>query len=123
MKIEMTASPVFRFKLTEQQVKVLMWCSEHHYDAVCRSYSAVGGAVYGWRIYVDWYAERPAVYNDEYLPCQASWSDLDICCKILEGTLGLPSKDVQIARTLQLRFIDCFKAAKEKIHTIKFDVE
>ncbi len=126
MKIEMTASAVFLFKLSEDQMRVLIDCSTWHYDYACKIASRPGGVIFGWNNSMTCYREddsRTEAEKDEFLPCHAVWRDLDICCKILEGTHVLSKDDRQIAYALQRRFRDCLRQANEKIHTIKFDVE
>lgn len=120
MKIEMTAKPVFHFDLNPDQLRILLWCSEHHYDAVCKGASRVGGFIYGWKGRLTWIWDNPLAFSG--YGCHADATSLDICCKILEGTFGLPESDRQIAIKLSRRFKDCLEQSS-KIHELKFDVE
>lgn len=119
MKIEMTASPVFRFALNDKQLEVLIKCSSHHYDMVCKDASKVGGFIYGWKNSMDFHKDL----GDGYLPCKASWRDLDCCMKILEGVHVCDEAEKITASEIRFAFIACFRAAREKIHNLSFGIE
>ncbi len=96
MDISVYPEAKFKFVLTKDQVRVLMWLSEHHYDMMCQSYSRNGGLLYGYNNMVT-YCEEPHT-------CSASWHSMDILCKILEITIGMNKDDVKIARDLSSSF-------------------
>lgn len=119
MNIEMNAAPVFRFALTDAQLGVLIKCSSHHYDGVCQAASRVGGFIYGWNNSMEFHKEQ----NDGYLPCKASWGDIDCCMKILEGVHVCSEDERRTAEEIRCAFIACFNAAREKIHNLSFSIE
>jgi hypothetical protein len=57
--------------VTEDELSVLMICSDNHYDQVCRSYSQFGGLIH-------------TCVKMDFEEIQMTWRDMDIICKILE---------------------------------------
>lgn len=76
MKIEITPRPLFELHLPIETIDLLMEMSRHHYDGVCKSASAVGGFIYGWRNSVSFVPESPV---------SATWRELDTMLKICEN--------------------------------------
>ena len=75
-RIVVYGKPVFDFTISAQEIEMLVDLSTRHYDATCKMASALGGFIYGWR---NMAAGHVAV------AVSATWRDLDLCCKILEG--------------------------------------
>jgi hypothetical protein len=57
------------------EVAYLRSLAAHHYDAKCRAAAESGGFLFGWMNTV----------GDESGPVKATFRQLDLCCKILEG--------------------------------------
>ena len=76
MKIEIQGRPVFQFELTHHQATQIKHCAINHYDQTCRYAGIVGGFVYGW---------VNATSFSEPCTVSATFRDLDLTCKILEG--------------------------------------
>lgn len=76
MKIKICAQPKFYFQLNAEQIAVLMQLSREHYDGVCKSAGQDRGFIFGWN---NWYQVQPESEQS------ASWRELDICLKIMEG--------------------------------------
>lgn len=86
MRIDIIGQPTFRFELTVNQVLSIRTCAINHYDTLCRKSGMVGGFVYGWVVQASF--ENPTTVS-------ATFRELDLTCKILEGgsLLGLEGAD------------------------------
>lgn len=84
MKITIYALPHFRCEFTEDQLGVLARLSNLHYDGTCQAASRIGGFIYGWLVgykaYLTYREEGESFY------VYAKFRELDLCCKILEGS-------------------------------------
>lgn len=119
MKIEIVGHPLFYFVLTKTQVKVLIKLSQSHYDMECRMASTPEslpgndiGFLQSWKRIVEAYStikdikHRPAI--------RATFSQLDLTCKILEVLTFLPEHEKQIANELA----NVFHAALKHSNTV-----
>lgn len=82
-----------RIRFTAGDLRVLHFFSEQHYDGYCKRFFVPGpdGTGNGWRHFsfaaeIDPFDEKvPDETECEPNGCVASWRDLDLCLKILEG--------------------------------------
>lgn len=88
MKIEITASPVFRLPLTAEDVALLRELAAVHYDGHCKASGAVGGFLYGWWnmvSLVNLTDTGTGVVEREPPPLvRATFDQIDITLKIME---------------------------------------
>lgn len=76
--------PTACVSLTPEEVNLLFWMAEHHYDGHCKQSAACGGFIWGLR-------NSPNHYRLE-------WSEVDTLCKVLEMANLLPKpEDVRLA--------------------------
>lgn len=64
---------------TADEVRNMLECSSHHYDAICKEVGKRGGFLYGLK---NQFVEYP---DEEKIPCKLSFHQIDTLCKILEG--------------------------------------
>lgn len=83
MKIEVVSRPLFNLPLPIETVELLMRMSSLHYDGRCKSASAVGGFIYGWKNSVTFMPD---------VPVSATWHELDTMLKICENTMALDER-------------------------------
>lgn len=96
MNFIITGRPEFTFSLTDAQFMSLIRLSGAHYDATCRAASSLGGFIYGWG--------NIRTLGDPAAQLRATWRELDLCCKILEGAPQLEPDLYRVARELSISF-------------------
>lgn len=113
MIVDIVGKPQFYIAFSLEQTKILMYLSECHYDAKCRSLSKPGGFVYG--------ANNMAAYHNEddteSAKYKYTWEEMDLMAKLLNMRytyLDKPS-DRLIAAGI-FKVVDrCMKIASAKV--------
>lgn len=90
MDITITAAPIAWVPLTDQQVDVLITCSQLHYDLLCRRASEPGGFIFGWKNGTRWAAEQKDLVSAQ----QVTLRNIDLSLKILE--VQPPTLDLEV---------------------------
>lgn len=110
MKFKFQGLARVEFMLTEEQIDLMMRCSQKHYDATCRAASVQGGIIYSWKRSYEWAREN----DGTVWPLQATSSDLDLCLKIMEYRV-IPSTDEEFAmqRDIFMKFLRAHRRCNE----------
>ena len=123
MNIEIAAEPKFWIELSRAQVLVLVKCSTHHYDMVCKSSSQLGGFLYGWHNHILFATENEADSPDPVKVC-GSFRQLDTCLKIMENiTILQEQSERELAVEIRVWFRKALHKANNEMPSIHFKVE
>lgn len=126
MKITLNASAKFVIKISDDEIDVLLICSDHHYDGVCNAAGRPGseGFITKWK-------KMKKTYEDLGIEIDlaATFRDLDCSCKILEVSAmcersGLISKEQQlISLSLQSKMTRAMQRANQEVAPISINIE
>lgn len=116
MKIELRAKVEFYVPVTEQDIDLLMTLSAAHYDDTCKAAGTIGGFIYGWKNHANTWQMLDTPLSDRKV--RASFSDLDLCLKIMEWPAVYmfdtdPEAKGAIAR-MRKHFLGALRLANEK---------
>ncbi len=121
MNIEIQAVARFWIELGQDHVAILKKAAEWHYDGVCNQAAQVGGFIYGW---VN--VTTPYPGQVEVAKCCATFGELNLCLKILEGanSMAFPdTSDQALIAEMRKSFFAALRMANEKMGEIIFHVE
>jgi hypothetical protein len=112
--------PHAHIRFTDEEIRVLFLCAEHHYDYTCQTTVREPDPCYGdergllVRI-KNWHLNLPGRHNKGF---DLKWRDIDLLAKIAEQAQFLPSTDDgKIAFGLLL----LFKRALDRLNTAALD--
>ena len=114
MKIEIRGKPIFLFSLTGEQLGLLIALSKAHYDSTCRAASERGGFIYGWSAELE---------LDPIAKFSATWRQLDLCLKILEGASYLPEQQRAVGSALACSFMGAMTRATAATTAWNMEIE
>lgn len=137
MLIEVSAQPEFLIPLNLEQVDILMELSANHYDSTCRAAGKRGetfeqqGFIYGWRTIISAYVNTPVIpdFNPmdetgkQTVRVKATWRQLDLVLKILEGAAYLEPLQKGIAGCLRWDLITAVTKARPIITKWQYAIE
>lgn len=89
MKIDISVEFVFDVPMSEKAIAALTKLALHHYDGTCKMACREGGFVHRWAALVR--AQKESGFDGSIL---ASFSELDICLKIMELPIHLIEHDL-----------------------------
>jgi hypothetical protein len=114
MQFTVRGEPRFEFRLTREQVDVLVKMSFRHYDSTCRAASANAhpqiGVIGRWANQLEYEKDWPV--DVPLTPMEASWRELDLCLKVLEYTVVCFPAEVKVASALTLAFIRALRETR-----------
>lgn len=110
MKLKIIYKPHFRVVVTKRLFTALFVCSEHHYDANCRSASKVGGILWGVKNSFEWAETEP-----DTVAWTWNWREMDLLLKLTEGVPGLLAARLLTAEDAKEvhDFIELFRGARD----------
>lgn len=126
MKATLSATPVFHIAIVNEELEVLKWLAEHHYDYVCRSTldkAGPGGRTNGiltmWQNGMEFHAAEKEVgqYHQSL-----SFREVDILCKILEDKTGLNARSMSLAAGLRFEFRYCLMEAGRLVRPLSWEL-
>jgi hypothetical protein len=134
MRIEIVGTPEFQIPMTLEQVKILMVLSATHYDSVCRQASQRGesvdqeGFVYRWHALIKACSETPKIPGfdntiEPLVQVRASWRQIDMVLKILEGAPQLDPLQSSAAMCLRWDLVAGMESARPEIRKWHVTIE
>lgn len=114
-------------EVTREEVEHFRTLSASHYDGKCRSASAPGGFLFGWRNHFDWWEKAPIVSGGptviektpttedlaETASVLVTWHQMDTLCKILEGEQFQSQKPLRMYGVIRKFLLDMRKESEK----------
>ena len=119
MQITITAKPVFNFVISNNELTILLGLSENHYDAKCKSISKSGGFLFGWQNMM--LSDNGFTWKEE-TTVAATFDQLDILLKVLEGSWCLSPEDKPIASKMSITFRHALQVSNTIMPTLSWGV-
>lgn len=127
MKIKVNAQPVFLIVPSKKMVELLMFMSEHHYDATCKNMSksaGQNGQLNG--LFVIWKTHLESI--EEFTPgaeawCNAGFRDLDLTLKVCENNAILSDiKDRMFVLAFVERIRQAMSLADDQVKRLEWEL-